>query len=90
VGGARHDTAEAHLADEPRVVRIADVVLLEVARAPARDVEEAIVEREVDVGDERRDGLEALEERRQLRRVGGLGGDGDDLLDRPAGSVAVV
>ena len=43
----------------------------------------AIVEREIDVGHERRHGLEALEERRQLFRIGGLGRDFDHLLDRP-------
>ena len=66
-----------------RVERIGDVVLDELAQAPARDVQVAIVHREIDVGDERRDGLESLEERRQLLGVGGLGRDLDDLLDGP-------
>jgi putative hydrolase of the HAD superfamily len=44
--------------------------LFELAGAPAGDVEILVVEREIDVGDERRHGLEAFEERRQLRWIG--------------------
>ena len=69
--------------------RIGDVVLVQVARSPAGDVEEAVVHRQVDVGDERRHGLEALEHRRQQVRIGRLGRDVDDLLHRPFAAVAV-
>jgi hypothetical protein len=44
------------------------------AAAPARNVEESIVEREVEIGDERWNRAEALEKRRQIiggRRLGG-------------------
>jgi hypothetical protein len=39
------DTSELHRARLDRVERIRDVELLQLARAPARDVEESIVER---------------------------------------------
>ena len=55
-----------HLAGQLRVERIGHVVLLHVAGAPAGDVEEAVVHRQVDVGDERRHRLEALQQRRQV------------------------
>src|SRR5690349_17652156 len=51
---ARHDPADAHFAGQFRIERVRYVVLLQVAGAPARDVEEAIVHRQIDVGDERR------------------------------------
>ena len=78
-----------HRAGLDRVERIGHVELLQLAGAQARDVEEAIVEREVDVGDERRHRAESLEQRRQI--VGGrrLGGNLDHLADPPgAASVA--
>ena len=52
-------------------------------RAPAGDVQEPVVEREIDVGDQRRHGLEALQQRRQLFGIGGLGGDLDHLSNLP-------
>ena len=69
--------------------RVRDVVLVEVAGPPAGDVEVLVVDREVDVGDQRRHRLEALEQRRQLIGLGGLGRDRDDLLDRPLVAVAI-
>ena len=71
------------------IERIGHVELLQLACAKARDIEESIVEREVDVGDERRRGAETLEERRQI--VGGrrLGGNLDRFVDAP-GPASIV
>ena len=63
--------------------------MMEIACAPARDIEEAVVHREIDVGDERRHGLEAFEHRRQEIGIGRLCRDLDDLLDRPFVAVAI-
>ena len=68
---------------------VGHVVLLEFPGAPARHVQPAVVDRQVDVGDQRRHRPERLQGRRQQLGVGGLGGDGDDLADRPAVAVAV-
>src|SRR5205085_196672 len=46
------DPAQVHGTGLFRVVRVADVVLLELAGSPAGDVEPAVVDREVDVADE--------------------------------------
>ena len=69
--------------------RVRDVVLQKFAGAPARDIEEAVVEGEVDVGDQGRHGLEALEQRRQLLGIGRLGRDLDHLTGLPGGAVLV-
>ena len=58
--GARDDAADPHLAGELGVERVGDVVLLQVAGAPAGDVEEPVVHRQVDVGDQRRHALKPL------------------------------
>ena len=59
---------------------VGDVELLQLAGAPAGDVEELVVDAQLDVGDQRRHGLERLEGRRQLVLLRRLGRDGDDLL----------
>src|SRR6266540_4138938 len=61
VGRARHDPSNPHLSGELRVEWIRHVVLLQVAGAPARDVEEAVVHGQIDVGDQWGNRLEALE-----------------------------
>src|SRR5262245_17817522 len=61
--GSAGDTANPDLAGELRIERIAHVILVQIAGAPAGDVEEAIVHREIDIGDERRYRLEAFQER---------------------------
>src|SRR6202022_1123731 len=48
MGSARDDAADAHLAGELGIERIRYVVLLQVARAPERDIEEAFGHGEVD------------------------------------------
>ena len=81
---APHDAADPRRAGEHRLERIAHVVLPELARAPARHVEEPVVQREVDVGHQRRHRLESLEQRRQVLGGRGLGRDLDHLLHLPA------
>ena len=74
------DAADAHRADLLRLERIRDVELLQLARAPAGDIEELIVDAQLDVGDQRRHRLEWLEGRWQLVLLRRLGRDGDDLV----------
>jgi hypothetical protein len=63
-------------------VGIADVEALELPGSPARDVQRAVVDRQGDVGDQRRHRAERLEGRRQLVLLGRLGRDRDDLARR--------
>ena len=86
---AADDAAEADRAGLARVEDVADVVLLELAGAPARHVQPAVVHRQVDVADQRGHRPEGLEGRGQQVGVGRLGRDGDDLAGRPAVPVAV-
>jgi hypothetical protein len=58
---AAHNSAEAHRPGLPRVKRVAYVELLEFACGPTRDVQPAVVNRQVDVGDERQNGPERLQ-----------------------------
>ena len=83
VGLAADDPAQADRAGLARVGQVADVVLLELAGAPAGHVQPAVVHRQVDVGDQRRHRPERLEGRRQQLGVGRLGRDGDDLVGHP-------
>ncbi len=69
------DAADAHRPREHRVVRVRHVILAHLAGAPARHVQEAIVERQVDVGHERRHRAESLQQRRQLVGRGRFGRD---------------
>ena len=59
--GPPDDAADVNRAGQLRMERIGDVVLPHLPGAPAGDVEEPVVERELDVGDERRHRLEVLE-----------------------------
>lgn len=72
---AARDAADADRPREHRVVRVRHVVLAHLAGAPAGHIEEAIVERQVDVGHERRYRAESLEQRRQFIGRGRLRGD---------------
>jgi hypothetical protein len=87
--GAVDDAAEPHRAGLPRVVGIADLVLLQLAGPPARHIEPPVVDREVDVGDQRRHRPERLQGGRQLVGLRRLGGDRDRLPHRPALAVAI-
>jgi hypothetical protein len=73
VRAAAHDAAQAHRSRLARVVRIAHVVLLELAGSPARHIQPAVVDGQVDVAHQRRNRAEGLERRWQLVRVGRLG-----------------
>ena len=68
---------------------IRHVVLAHLAGAPAGGVEELVVERQVDIRQEWRHRLEALQQRRELVGFGRLGRDVDHLLRRP-GAVRLV
>ncbi len=63
--------------------------MLQVAGAPAGDIEKPVVHRQIDVGDQRRAGLESLEHRGKLIFAGGFGRDLDHLLHRPLVAVAI-
>ena len=86
---APDDPAESNGCRLARVERVADVVLFEFTCAPAGYVQPAIVDRQVDVGDERWNRAEGLQRRRQVVGLGGLGRDGDHLVDRPTVTVPV-
>src|SRR5690242_2456562 len=62
---ARGHSADSDRAGLARVKWIAHIVLFEFARAPARSVEELVVETERDFGNQGRRRLELLERRRQ-------------------------
>ena len=79
--GATYDPANMNRADQLGIKRIGDIVLAHLSRAPAGSVEKTIVDGKIDVGEQRRHGLEALEQRRQLARIGWLGGNLNDFLD---------
>src|SRR5262245_24248979 len=48
-----NDSSNLHRAGLERIERIGDVELLQLACAPARDIQEPIVERKIDISDER-------------------------------------
>ena len=70
-----------HRAGKPRLTRIGDIVLAHLAGAAAGGIEKAVVHREIDIGDERRHGTEALQERRQPILFRGFGRGRRRLLD---------
>src|SRR5207248_11545386 len=72
-----------------RVLWIADVVLLELASAPAGDVQPPVIDGEIDVADQRRHGTDRMQRWRKLRGLGRLGGDRDHLPRGPPLAVAV-
>src|ERR1700716_596128 len=83
------DAAQVYGTGKFWMTRIGHIILLEFARAPARNVQEAVVERKIDVRDQRRNGFEPFEQRRKFVRIGGLCWNFDNLLDRPLILVAV-
>src|SRR5215207_10426090 len=80
---------QVHGAGVLGVERVGDIVLTHLPSAPARDVEELVVEREVDVGDQGCHRPEVLEQRRQLLCICGLCRDVDHLLYSPSAVLAV-
>src|SRR6185312_8214346 len=83
------NAAEAHRAGELQIKWVRDVVLPQFSGSPAGDVQKAVVERKLDVGDERRHGLESLEQGRELRGVSRFGGDSCGLRDLECAAFAV-
>src|SRR5215204_6770001 len=87
--GPADDATQMHGSRMPRVEWVGDVVLAKLPGAPARYVEELIVEGEVDVAGQGRHRTEILQSGRQLVRVGRLCRDVDHLLDAPPAVMAV-
>src|SRR5271155_1056989 len=58
--GTAHDATQLHGAGFLGMKWVGNVILQEFAGAPARNVKEAVVERKIDVRDERGHGLESL------------------------------
>src|SRR5579864_187961 len=77
MGRLADDAAEVRAARLRGLEGVADVEPQELSGSPGRYVEPPVVERKVDVGDQRRDRPEALEERGQLVGVRRLSGDLD-------------
>ena len=84
-----HDSAQVDGAGKFGMERIGDVVLLEFPGAPRRDVQKFVVEGQIDVGDQRRHGLESLEQWRKFVGIGGLGGNLDYFFYGPGVFFAV-
>src|SRR5580765_1128165 len=78
-----HNATQMHRARLPLVNWVRNIVFDELPRSPARNIKEAIVERQVDVRYQRRYRLEALKEQRQFFRVSRLSGNFDHLADGP-------
>src|SRR5215469_2707802 len=70
--------------------RVGYIILNELAGAPTGHVKRAVVQREINVGNEWRHGAKALQEGRKIRSLGGLCRDIDDFLDAPLGAGAVA
>src|ERR1700691_3403907 len=86
---AAHDTPQMHGACFLGMKRIGNVILQKFAGSPARNVKEAVVERKIDICDERRDGLESLQQRRQQIGIGGFSGNFDHFGNGPFAVVAM-
>src|SRR5215218_2605009 len=84
-----NDPAQVDGSRVPRVERVGDVVLTQLTCAPAGDVEELIVEREVDVAGQGRHRTEILQSGRQLVGFGRLCRDVYHLPDAPPAVVAI-
>src|SRR5690348_8372931 len=60
------DSAEVYRCRFSRLERIGDIELQKLASAKTGNIQEAVVEREINVRDQRRNGLEALEQGQQV------------------------
>src|ERR1700730_13650567 len=58
VGCLRDDATDTDLARQLRLEGIGNIVLMQIARAPAGHIKKAVVHGEIDVGNERRHGFE--------------------------------
>ena len=74
----------------PGVEGVGDVVLAHLSGPPARGVQEAVVEGEVYVDDQRRDRAEILEHWGQVVSVGGFGAYIYDFADGPLAVIFAV
>src|ERR1700736_1668776 len=80
---APDDAAQVYGTRKFRMKRIEHIILLKFSRAPTRDVQKAVVQRKIDVRDQRRHGFEPFKQRREFLRVGRLRWNFDHLLDCP-------
>src|SRR5947207_6442750 len=83
MSSAAHDAARMYGANPLRMEWIGNIVLDKFSRSPARCIEVAVIDGKIDVGQQRSHGLEAFQDVWELRRVGRLGGNFDDLLNGP-------
>ena len=81
--GTACDAAQLDLAGQLGVHRVGDIVLMHLAQPPAGDIEIFVVQAQVDIGDQRRHGLEPLQQGRQVLCFFGARVDGDGLLGLP-------
>src|ERR1700691_477213 len=80
MSGAAHDTTQMHGTRLLWMKGVGHVVLQKFPGSPAGNIKEAVVERQIDIRDKWEYGLESLKQRRQLFRIGGLGGNFDHFL----------
>ena len=59
-GSTAHDPTDVNRTDKLRIERIRDIILAHLARTPAGRIKEAIIDGEVDVRQQGRDGLETF------------------------------
>ena len=78
-----NNTTQVNRSRQLGVKRIRNVILPEFACTPARDVKKTVIQREIDVGDDRRNCLESLQQGWQLARVSRFGRDLDHLAGGP-------
>src|SRR5207244_13229096 len=90
VRGPADDAAEPHGSGELGLEGTRHVVLPHLSGAPARDVQELVVHREIDVAHQWRHRLERLERGRQLALLRRLGRNFDDLDQLPFAVPAVA
>src|SRR5580698_9354527 len=86
---ATHYTSQMHGTCLLGMKRVRHVVLQKFSRSPTGNVKEAVVERQIDVGDEWRHGLESFEQRRQCFWIGCLGRNVDHFRYAPFAIVAM-
>ena len=87
--GAANDSAKMDGPGQLRMKWVGNIVLLEFTGTPAGDAEETIVEGEIDVRDQRWNGLKSFQQRRQTFRAGPFRGDFDHFVGRPISVLAM-
>src|SRR6266566_7702369 len=71
------DPSDPHRTGLFRIERVGHIILEHFACAPACDIEKPVIERQVDICNQRRNSFEILEQWRQFRRLGGFRWDLD-------------